>query len=79
MTHRFAVGVAVAATILIGTALTFKTVRAHAKSAAADDCWKADGVYGTACEHVFSDGTTCVVFSRVNGTNAGSPMQCKFN
>jgi hypothetical protein len=42
----------------------------------ADECWTgSDVIAGTACEHVFRDGSKCIVFSRNGAGNAS--LQCK--
>ena len=42
----------------------------------ADECWTGpDSIAGTACEHVFQDGSKCIVFSRLGAPS--SALQCK--
>jgi|SRR6516225_5542631 hypothetical protein len=80
--NRKALFLGAVGTIVVGLALTDTVQRAHAQSApATDDCWLGgnNGVFGNACEHVFKDGSKCVVFSRLSpaGTISSPVMQCK--
>jgi len=74
--------IAVAATdaVAIGLTLMLLLEATHAENAKsgtpADECWTgSDVIGGTACEHVFRDGSKCIVFSR-NGAGSAS-LQCK--
>jgi hypothetical protein len=72
---------AAASAVAIGLAMIFITQRTHAAQnanggAAADECWiGSDQIAGTACEHVFKDGSKCIVFSRLGAPSAS--LQCK--
>jgi hypothetical protein len=72
---------AAAGAVAIGLAMISTTERTHAAqnangSATADDCWTgSDRIAGTACEHVFQDGSKCIVFSRFGAGSAS--LQCK--
>ena len=65
---------------LVVVILTFTLVAhgAHAQPPAADDCWIAPpGTdIGNACEHLFKDGSKCIMFSRA-GIPGPSAMTCK--
>ena len=69
--------------VAIGLTMIFITVRTHAASnvsagAPADECWTGpDSIGGTACEHVFQDGSKCIVFARLGAPS--SSLQCKFH
>jgi hypothetical protein len=77
------IALAAAGALAAGLILTFNLGRAHAAAAApADDCWSPGGVApvaGYACEHVFKDGTKCVVFGRPDTNNFPNPpaLECK--
>ena len=61
--------------------MTFFVARTQAAQndkpgASADECWVgSDQIAGTACEHVFKDGSKCIVFSRLGAPSAS--LQCK--
>lgn len=75
------IALAAAGVVAIGLTMIFIMERAHAAQnakagAAADECWTgSDPIAGTACEHVFQDGSKCVVFSRLGAPSAS--LQCK--
>jgi hypothetical protein len=70
-----------AGALSIGLTMVFLVERTHAAQndktgAAADECWiGSDQIAGTACEHVFRDGSKCIVFSRLGAPSAS--LQCK--
>lgn len=67
---------AAAGAAVIGLTMIFITERAHARGGAADECWTgSDQIAGTACEHVFQDGSKCIVFARLGAGSAS--LQCK--
>jgi hypothetical protein len=63
--------------------LMFIVQRAHAESSPPDDCWtmQIEGLGGYACEHIFSDGSKCIVFKGANprGLPWTSNMECKIH
>jgi hypothetical protein len=67
--------------VAVGLTMIFLAGRTHAAQndkagAAADECWTgSDQIAGTACEHVFQDGSKCIVFSRLGAPSAS--LQCK--
>lgn len=62
--------------VVIGLTLTFAVERSHAAQSPADECWTGPApIGGTACEHVFRDGSKCVVFAREGAGSAS--LQCK--
>jgi hypothetical protein len=75
---------AAGAGIAVGLTMTLIMERAHAQgakaAAPADDCWSGPASGGAACEHVFKDGTKCVLYVRpspVNTTASLAAMECK--
>ena len=77
------VALTVAGAIALGLTLTITMEQARAaqdaKAAApADDCWSGPASGGAACEHVFKDGTKCVLYVRPSTTSASlGAMECK--
>jgi hypothetical protein len=71
-----------AGAIALGLTLTVILEQAHAQGAKAatptDDCWSGPAAGGAACEHVFKDGTKCVLYVRPSTTSASlGAMECK--
>ena len=70
-----------AGALAIGLTMIFLvegTYAAHNDSGrtATDECWTGpDQIGGTACVHVFKDGSKCIVFSRLGAPSAS--LQCK--
>ena len=75
------VALTAAGALAICLTMTFLVARTQAAqndkpSATSDECWVgSDQISGTACEHVFKDGSTCIVFSRLGAPSAS--LQCK--
>jgi hypothetical protein len=63
--------------VVLSLTLMFVVQRAQAEGAPLDDCWNMLG--GGACEHVFKDGSKCIVFKGPNppGHSWASYMECK--
>ena len=65
---------------LVVVILTFTLIAhgVHAQPPAADDCWNAPPgtEIGNACEHLFKDGSKCIIFSRP-GVTGSAAMACK--
>lgn len=65
---------------LVVVVLTLMLVvhRANAQLPATDDCWSAPPgtSIGNACEHVFKDGSKCILVSRA-GVTGESAVACK--
>ncbi len=64
--------------VVVVLAFTLVVHGAHAQPPAADDCWSAPAGsdIGNACEHLFKDGSKCIMFSRA-GVTGSSAMACK--
>ena len=64
--------------VVVVLTFTFVVHGAHAQPPAADDCWSAPPgtEIGNACEHLFKDGSKCIMFSRAGGRES-SAMVCK--
>ena len=82
--RRTVVALAGAGALAVGLTTTFIMERAHAQgakaAAPADDCWSGPAAGGAACEHVFKDGTKCVLYVRPSpaATTASlGAMECK--
>ena len=81
------VALTVAGAIALGLTLTVTLEQARAaqdaKAAApADDCWSGPAAGGAACEHVFKDGTKCVLYVRpspVATTASLGVMECRIS
>jgi hypothetical protein len=79
------VALTAAGAFALGLTSTVIIEQAHAaqegKAAApTDDCWSGPAAGGAACEHVFKDGTRCVLYVRpspVNTTASLAAMECK--
>lgn len=75
---------ATGAVVAVGLTTSFIMERAHAQGAKAaaptDDCWSGPAAGGAACEHVFKDGTKCVLYVRPSTTTTSlGVMECKIS
>jgi hypothetical protein len=81
--HGKVIALAATGAVAIGLTMLFIVERAHAADntrvgAPADECWTgSDQIGGTACVHVFQDGSKCIVFTRLGAPSAS--LQCKIN
>ena len=84
MRGRIVAFAATGTVVAIGLTTSFIMERAHAQGAKAaappDDCWSGPAAGGAACEHVFKDGTKCVLYVRPSTTTASlGVMECKIS